>query len=128
MITLKPVFAATLAAAFISAAAAHAAPSAEAPAHRGTAAQPADPTANLPSTTGAQTTTPGGAVTGAGRAQADTNGSGTGEGLQGRAVAEERPIVEEKRARESHSAERPAVGGTSGGGAAGSVRSRSPTR
>jgi hypothetical protein len=123
VITLKSAFMATLTAAFFSAAPAYAAPSGEVPAHKGTAAQPADPTANLPSATGAQTTTPGGAVTGAGHAQADTNGSGTGEGLQGRAVAEERPIVEEKRAREAQAAGEPAIGGTSGRGASGSVRS-----
>lgn len=67
---------------------------------KATAAQPANPNANQPSATGAQTTTPGGAVTGAGQAQIDGKARvEAGAGLEGRAVRADREGTDAKATR-----------------------------
>lgn len=97
MNTIKAAAAAAAVAAVFAGAQAGAQQSTQPPSERGSAARPADPTANQPSATGAQTTTPGGAVTGAGHAQIDRKLEvEAGAGLEGRAVRADKQSTDPK--------------------------------
>ena len=125
MTTFKPVVLAAALAAMLSGAHALAKEWPRPPVHEGSPGRPADPMANLPSATGAQTTIPGGAVTGAGNPQLESAASAS-EGLRGRAVAAE---LEAQARDQPHARDAAAAqGSTLDTGAAGEVGSESGAR